>query len=138
MPEENVMATLQKFIKDNGQRGVEEILGFVEQTYGMVPFVTKVLSQRPDLLIPYVLKGLALYRNENSTLDSRIKELFAVTASAALRCDYCLETHIHRAKNLGATMPEVLEAISIAGSIAEASVHAHALRKYYQIDKKEQ
>lgn len=136
MSERNVLETLQNIVRENKEQGVEEIFKFVEENYGMVPFIHKVLSKRPDVLISHVLKGFAIYRNEESTLDPKVKELIAISTAAALHCEYCLESHIERALKSGSTMDEILETIMISGNISETSVHAHALRKFYQIDNK--
>jgi AhpD family alkylhydroperoxidase len=136
MSKEKVLESLQAIIRENKEEGVEEIFQFIEKNYGMVPFIVKVLSKRPDVLIAHVLKSFTIYRNEASTLDPKVKELIAIATASTLHCEFCLESHIERALKTGSTMGEVLETILIAGNISETSVHAHALRKFYQIDQK--
>jgi alkylhydroperoxidase/carboxymuconolactone decarboxylase family protein YurZ len=51
-------------------------------------------------------------------------------------CEHCLEAHISRAVAEGATFEEVLDAILVAGAIAESSTLAVALRKFKQLEMK--
>ena len=57
-----------------------------------------------------------------STLDRRTKELIAIAASLAARCQGCLEGHIKKALKFGATREQVSEAIAIAIGVNAAAV----------------
>src|SRR5208337_169970 len=57
---------------------------------GELGFLLKVLKERPRTFNPYLFKGMSIYK-EPSALDRKTAELVAVAASAALRCDHCLE-----------------------------------------------
>src|SRR5512147_1311858 len=74
---------------------------------GEVGFLLKVLKERPKNFNPFILKGMAIYK-EPSSLDRKTAELVAVGASAALRCDHCLEAHMRRALDQGATLSEIM------------------------------
>ena len=58
----------------------------------------------------------------SSVIDRKTKELIAIAASLAFRCEGCLEGHIKKALKYGATKEELSEAISIAMGVAAAAV----------------
>ena len=78
---------------------------------------------------------MAIYK-EPSALDRKTAELVAVGAAAALRCDHCLEAHLHRAMDEGASLEELMDAILVAGAISESSTLSVAFRKYKQLEGK--
>lgn len=57
-----------------------------------------------------------------SILDRKTKELIAIAASLGYKCEGCLEGHIRKAIEYGATKEEISEAISITMGVAAASV----------------
>ncbi len=57
-----------------------------------------------------------------SEIDRKTKELIAIAASLAFQCEGCLEGHLKKALEHGASKEEVSEAISIAMGVAAASV----------------
>jgi AhpD family alkylhydroperoxidase len=104
---------------------------------GELGFLLKVLKERPRNFNPFILKGMAIYK-EPSSLDRKTAELVAVAASAALRCDHCLETHMRRAMNEGASLEEIMDTLLVAGAISESSTLSVAFRKYKQLEGKVQ
>jgi len=102
---------------------------------GDLGFLLKVLKERPRNFNPFILKGMAIYK-EPSSLDRKTAELVAVAASAALRCDHCLETHMRRAMNEGASLEEIMDTLLVAGAISESSTLSVAFRKYKQLEGK--
>ncbi len=102
---------------------------------GELGFLLKVLKERPRTFNPYLFKGMSIYR-EPSSLDRKTVELVAVGAAAALRCDHCLEAHMRRAMDRGASLAEVMDAILVAGAISESSTLSVAFRKYKQLEGK--
>ena len=58
----------------------------------------------------------------SSKIDRKTKELIAIAASLGFQCEGCLEGHIEKAIQYGATKEEISEAISIAMGVAAASV----------------
>ncbi len=103
----------------------------VEKNYGDLGFLMKMLKERPRTFNPFILKGMSTYK-EPSAISRKMAELAAISASAALRCDHCLEAHIRRAVDEGATLEEVMDVILVAGSISESSTLSVAFRKYKQ------
>ena len=57
-----------------------------------------------------------------SVLDRKTKELIAISASLAAKCQGCLEGHIKKALELGCTKQEISDSIVIAIGIAAAAV----------------
>jgi len=102
---------------------------------GELGFLLKVLKERPRNFNPFLLKGMAIYK-EPIALDAKTVELVAVGAAAALRCDHCLEAHMHRAMVAGASLEELMDALLVAGAISESSTLSVAFRKYKQLEGK--
>ena len=57
-----------------------------------------------------------------SVLDRKTKELIAIAASLAAKCQGCLEGHIRKALKFGATREEISESIAIAIGVNAAAV----------------
>ncbi len=102
---------------------------------GELGFLLKVLKERPRTFNPYLFKGMSIYR-EPSSLDRKSVELVAVGAAAALRCDHCLEAHMRRAMDEGASLDEIMDVLLIAGAISESSTLSVAFRKFKQLEGK--
>jgi 4-carboxymuconolactone decarboxylase len=102
---------------------------------GELGFLLKVLKERPRTFNPYLFKGMSVYK-EPSALDRKTAELVAVAASAALRCDHCLEAHMGRAMDEGASLDEIMDVLLIAAAISESSTLSVAFRKYKQLEGK--
>ena len=50
-------------------------------------------------------------------MDPAVRELVAIGASAVANCQSCVEYHVGMAKNAGAKVEEIAEAIEIAKSV---------------------
>jgi AhpD family alkylhydroperoxidase len=50
---------------------------------------------------------------ESSQLDLKTKELIAIVISIINRCEICIDYHVKRAMDAGATEGEIVEAISV-------------------------
>ena len=57
-----------------------------------------------------------------SVIDRKTKELIAIGASLAAKCQGCLEGHIKKALKFGASPEEVSEAIAIAIGVNAAAI----------------
>ena len=57
-----------------------------------------------------------------SSLDLKTKELIAIGCSLIAKCEGCIEGHIKKALEIGATKEEISDAIVVAIGIAAASV----------------
>lgn len=114
---------------------MEALLDRLREHYGMVPLVHKVLTRRPDVAIPQVMKSLAVF-DERAILGPRVNELIATAVAAALRCDFCLLAHMEKALASGATSEEVFQALLVAGAVCESSSFAHAFRILNRVEEK--
>ena len=119
-----------------GDEALTEALveSLVEQ-HGGLGFILNVLKERPRNFNPFILKGMSIYK-EPSSLDRKTAELIAIGASAALRCEHCLEAHMGRAHAEGASLAEIMDSLLIAGGIADSSTLSVAFRKYKQLEGK--
>ena len=63
-----------------------------------------------------VLKMAAF--QEKSGFDAKIFELFALSAAAGMKCEYCIVAHTAMAKKAGATQEEIKTAIMVAGVVS--------------------
>ena len=57
-----------------------------------------------------------------SVLDRKTKELIAIAASLAAKCQGCLEGHLRKALKFGATREEISESIAIAIGVNAAAI----------------
>ena len=63
-------------------------------------------------------------------LDVRTKELLGLVASAVLRCDDCIKSHLETAYKLGVTKEEMMETMSVATLVGGTIVIPHLRRAY--------
>lgn len=59
---------------------------------------------------------------KKTVIDRKTKELIAIAASLGFKCEGCLEGHIDKALQYGATREEISEAVCITMGVAAASV----------------
>jgi 4-carboxymuconolactone decarboxylase len=123
-----VVKQAEALMKDEALAGalVEEI----EKQRGGLGFLLGMLRERPRTFTPYVLKGRSVYNP--ATLDRKTAELVAVAAASALRCEHCLDAHMERALQEGASPDEIMDVLLIAGAISESSTLSVAFRKFRQ------
>ena len=93
--------------EDNGAQKAPEQIG----SYSMVD---------PRFREIYFEFYKATYRP--SVLDRKTKELVAISASLAAKCQGCLEGHIKKALKFGATREEISETIAIAIGVNAAAI----------------
>jgi 4-carboxymuconolactone decarboxylase len=132
----NKKTMVRKIREQLGDETLTEALveSLVEQ-HGSLGFILNVLKERPRNFNPFILKGMAIYK-EPSSLDRKTAELVAIGAAAALRCEHCLEAHMGRAHTEGASLAEIMDTLLIAGAIADSSTLSVAFRKYKQLEGK--
>jgi AhpD family alkylhydroperoxidase len=91
----------------------------------------KLRDLRPNLFKAFQEFDAKVF--ENGALSTKTKELIAVAAAHITQCPYCIDTHVKRAKAVGATDEEVAESVFVAmalragGSFAHGSIAMHAL-----------
>ena len=55
---------------------------------------------------------------KNSGFDAKTFNLFALSAAAGMKCEYCVIAHTYEAKKAGATEEEIKIAVMIAGVVS--------------------
>lgn len=112
-----------------------ELSEMITQKRGGLGFLLGTLKKRPRIFNSFMMRGLALH-HEPHALDKKTAELVAVSAASALKCEPCLEAHMGRAIEEGATMDEVMDALLISGAIADSSTLSVSFRKFRQLEGK--
>lgn len=62
------------------------------------------------------------YTPERRVLDPKVQELISIAASLVAKCEGCIDGHMKKALELGATKEEISETISIAAAINAAAM----------------
>ena len=96
---------------------VDETVETVKPTTGKWPSYTMVESRMKRIYFQFYRET---YRR--TLIDRKTKELIAIAASLGYQCQGCLEGHIKKALQYGATKEEISETICITMGVAAASV----------------
>ena len=113
----------------------DALTNMLEKHRGTLGFLLGMIKRRPRTFNPMILRGMTLY-SEPEALDKKTAELVAVGAASALRCEHCLESHMKRAHEEGASLDEIYDAILISGGIADSSTLSVGMRKFRQLEGK--
>lgn len=62
---------------------------------------------------------------EDGALSRKNKELIAVAAAHITRCPYCINSHVKKAKEAGASDQEIAEAIMVAVALSAGASLTH-------------
>ena len=120
-------------MEENGSevraRQVEDRLKRIEEAYGLVPFISKMISEEEELFIGHADFSRTLML-EPKHLDIKTLELAAISAGSALGAEHCLDIHIRQASKHGATDGEIFEAIMAGSYMAMTNGQARALRRF--------
>jgi len=127
---------VEELIESDVSKAVDLILSRVQRVYGAVPLVHRFLAKRPEVFIPYI-KLFAQVLLKPKHLSRRDVELIALSASIALRCRPCIEAHVEGALRAGASKEEVVEAMLVAASIAQASSLGEGFRALMSVGAEE-
>ncbi len=63
---------------------------------------------------------------EEGALSVKMKELIAIGCAHITLCPYCIDGHVRKAKEAGATEEEIAEAIMVAAALNAGASMAHA------------
>jgi len=85
----------------------QELLNQVQQRYGSIPNVFKMMANSPAVLRSYLSFSEALSQGK---LESALQERIALLISQENDCEYCLSVHSFIAKSLGLSEEEILSA----------------------------
>lgn len=120
---EEAIAEVQKI---GAKQTAADWLGRIETEYGTSPLIYQKLEACPEALISHLLYKNAV--TQTGALPAKTVELISLAVGAALRCDHCTSYHMQVAKKMGITNEEILEAVLVAGLLANSSVLANAYR----------
>ncbi|HJJ29797.1 MAG TPA: carboxymuconolactone decarboxylase family protein [Methanocorpusculum sp.] len=101
-------------------------LAQIEEEFGTSPLIYQKLEDNPEALIAHLLYKNAV--TQAGALPPKTVELISLAVGAALRCDHCTTYHMQVAKKMGISNEEILEAVLVAGLLANSSVLANAYR----------
>src|SRR2546430_10335630 len=80
-------------------------------------------------LNPDIVKGyttLSRAGQKTGHLDEKTRELIALAVAITLRCDGCITVHSAAARERGATMVEIAEALGVAVSVNAGAAGVHS------------
>lgn len=107
---------------------VQNIMHRIEEYFGFVPKIFRVLALNPPFLEAYYNKFQVLMNDPS--LNSLNKEFISIGAASALGADHCLLTHLKVARELGANDNELHLAIVLGSLIAETDALSKSLRVF--------
>ena len=86
--------------------------------------MSKFAEVKGDLLGSFA--GFSQQIFEEGALSVKTKELIAIGCAHVTRCVYCIDGHVHKAKEVGATDEEIAEAIMVGVALNAGASMAHA------------
>ena len=66
----------------------------------------------------------------DGAIPSKYKELMALAVAFTTQCPYCIEIHAGKARQAGATDPEVAEAVTIAAALRAGAAITHGTHAF--------
>ncbi len=113
--------------EEDQKERVEKVLRKVREEYGFIPLVSEVMSERPDIYLPYSEMSSSLFFKPKH-LDRYTAELVAIAAGAALGSENCLKVHIMQALKLGVSEDALLEAMMVGSFMSMNHSNSVAFR----------
>jgi AhpD family alkylhydroperoxidase len=84
----------------------------------------KLMDLNKDLFTSFVAFNQKVF--EEGELSIKVKELIAVACAHITRCPYCIDNHVQKAKQAGATDEEISEVIFVAVAMNAGASFAHS------------
>jgi AhpD family alkylhydroperoxidase len=66
--------------------------------------------------------------NKTSHLDAKTRELIAIAVGVTRQCDGCITTHVHAARQRGAAVEEIAEALGVAIAVNAGAALVYSAR----------
>ncbi len=63
-----------------------------------------------------------IFAGQGRALDRKTRELVAIAASLAVNCNNCLDGHIKKARQSGATEAEIAEVVEVTLAVSAAAI----------------
>lgn len=82
-------------------------------------------------LTPQTVRGyreLSDAGNKTGYLDAKTRELIAIAVGVTRQCDGCITTHVHAAKQQGATKEEIAETLGVAIAVNAGAALVYSAR----------
>ena len=133
---QQIMQTISEAAQKDKEETALAISEMIEKAGGRVPFVIQMLSRRPDVSIPTMIKSASLYKSKE-ILDEKTSELIAISSAVANRAEFCMNAHMEKALSFGATEEEIFHTILISSAICETSAWAYGFREFQKFEGKE-
>ncbi len=98
------------------------------KTAGLIPVAGDEAPSSYSMLEPRMKRVYGAYykelyyNDETRVLDPKVQELISIAASLVAKCDGCIDGHMQKALDLGATKEEISETICIAAAINAAAI----------------
>jgi len=67
----------------------------------------------------------AFWAFDKAAWAGKYKELMAIAVALTIQCPYCIELHVDRAKELGASAPEIAETVLAAAALRAGGAITH-------------
>ena len=91
---------------------------------GSLKNVVKLMELKKDLFESFFAFDQKVF--EEGALPVKTKELIAVGAAHITRCPYCIDSHVKKAKQAGASDEEIAEAIFVGITMSAGASVAHS------------
>lgn len=89
------------------------------------------VRQAPTMGAAWTNFNRAVY--EPSSVELKTKELIAIVLASLGRCPHCTRAHLAKARQAGASMPEIAEAMLVSASVASATELHWALPHFEEL-----
>ncbi|MBF6568075.1 MAG: carboxymuconolactone decarboxylase family protein [Candidatus Binataceae bacterium] len=86
--------------------------------------VRKLRELKPDAYNKFIEFSQSVFKDE--ALSNKIKQLIAIGVAHTTQCPWCIDAHVNRAKELGASDEEIAEAVLVAMEIRAGGAFTHA------------
>jgi AhpD family alkylhydroperoxidase len=98
---------------------------------------TKHLAQLKDLA-PEQLQAFNEFNTavfQDGSLNRKEKEIIAVAITHVTQCPYCIDSHTKKAKEAGATLEELAEAVFVTAAVEAGGAVTHSTHVHNAIDE---
>ena len=112
------MSRLQAVDPSTATGKAKDLLDAVKAKLGLVPNMTRVMANSPEVLEAYLGFNGAL---TGGRLDPKIREQLALVTAQQNHCDYCLSAHTAIGKMVGLKPEEILESREGKGNSEKAT-----------------
>ncbi len=87
--------------------------------------LSRLRKLKPDMFNAFVNFEQVVFKD--GALSAKIKELMAITAAHVTQCPWCIDFHVARAKDKGATDEEIAEAVFVAMEMCAGAAWGHGM-----------